>query len=138
MKILIKKILSAVFPVIAVLILLSNLCLLYKTYRLAAQDIKQSPVLEPGIEFKEFQDDLNKVKKAGFLTDKDMSPEKNDGQFLAAQYILSPTVLDLNNPNHTFAVLDYTNTEIAHKKIKSLGAIVIAVSPYGKILVKNP
>ena len=126
-----------IFLALAFTVLLIHITSLYPAYKFTQFQIKTKFVQEPGIEFKEFIKELKGVKKIGFLTDKDMSPERNDGQFLAAQYMLSPIILDLNNPNCEFIIFDYTSMAEAYKKIKEIGAVLMYANRYGKILAKK-
>ena len=88
----------------------------------------------PGYEFQDLRQKLPAVRRAGFLTDKDMSPERNDGQFLAAQFIFAPAVLDLNNPHHEFLILDYTSLPAALDAMKKNDIRTLYINGYGKIL----
>ncbi|MBP9854414.1 MAG: hypothetical protein KBD53_06075 [Candidatus Omnitrophica bacterium] len=97
---------------------------------------KDVEVIEPGTQFTFFIDFLKNadVREVGFLTNKDMSEEKNDGVFLQAQYMLAPIVLNLNEVNPEFNIMDYTDPVWAIYTIKSLRARPLATSPYGQIL----
>ena len=93
----------------------------------------------PGVEFADLKEKLPGQATVGFLTDKDMSPERNDGQFLAAQYILAPIVLDLNNDRHTYLIFDCLDPLSVSQMTQKLSATIIATNPYNKTLaVKNP
>ena len=97
------------------------------------------PVVEPGTEYNDFKSVLAEIPRIGFLTDKDMSPERNDGQFLAAQYILAPTILDLNNPNYTYVLLDCTNLLETQELIHRYDLQIVYMNKYGKTLTRgNP
>ncbi|HOW35552.1 MAG TPA: hypothetical protein PL155_03990 [Candidatus Omnitrophota bacterium] len=91
----------------------------------------------PGFEFADFKDKLTGINAIGFLTDKNMSPERNDGQFLAAQYTLAPVILDLNNPNYRLNILDCTNLADAFGIMQGISAEPAFINPYGKILAQR-
>ena len=92
----------------------------------------------PGLEYLDFRPFLNQTTQAGFLTDKPMNPENNDGQFLAAQYILAPTRLELNNPQNSMFLIDATSLPAAMRMLKDVHASPVYVNPYGKVLAHKP
>lgn len=132
-----KKILNRIFIACACVILLFNVAASCKVHRITLRKLQTELPLEPGMEFKELKHFLYGARTAGFLTDKDMSPEKNDGQFLGAQFMLAPTTLKLNDTSPEFIILDYETLLRAYPKIRALNAVVVATTPYGKILVKK-
>jgi len=98
---------------------------------------KKIAVVEPGSQYADFQEILHGVKEAGFLTNKDTSPEKNEGEFLQAQYFLAPTILDLNNADHQFVILDYTSPVYLNYVLKKINAVPIKDNEYQKILAQK-
>jgi len=104
--------------------------------RILAQNKGISEYLAPGTEFMDFNPLLRGVKHAGFMTNKAMSPERNDGQFLAAQYILAPVILDFN-ASHQFLLFDYTDLMSAYREIQRLKTQPVYINKYGKILVER-
>jgi len=100
-------------------------------------DLRRIKFLEPGHEHLDFKDFLGGAKEIGFLTDKDMSAEKNDGQFLKAQYALAPLLLDLNNPNHEFLIIDPTSIFSALEINQDLKADFVHVNGFNKILAQR-
>lgn len=93
--------------------------------------------LKPGFEFEGLKNYLKGIPRVGYISDKNQSAEGNDGRFMMAQYMLAPTVLDLNNPNHRYVVLDVLTPESAINILKIINARVITVTPYGKILAER-
>ena len=89
------------------------------------------------MEFEDFIEKLKNVRRVGFLTDKDMSPERNDGQFLAAQYVLAPVALDLDNAGPEYTILDYLNPVSAEQARRNLKAVVVFKNQYNKVLVRK-
>ena len=93
--------------------------------------------VEHGWQFADFRDKLKGVRTIGFLTNKDMSSEKNDGEFLQAQYILAPTVLEINNTAHPLQLMDYTDQVFVFYMLKQLNAVVIHDNAFNKVLCKK-
>ncbi|MDP8265977.1 MAG: hypothetical protein P9M07_03425 [Candidatus Aceula meridiana] len=93
--------------------------------------------LEPGFEFAGLRKDLKGIPKAGYLSEKNQTAENQDGRFMMAQYMLAPTVLDLNNPNHRYLILDCTQPKAAIYLLEKTNAKPIAVTPFGKILAER-
>ena len=122
---------------LGLLILSRNLINLEKTYYQTLSQLSHRKFLEPGYEFVNFKSFLKGVKEVGFVTDKDMSPEKNDGQFLMAQHALAPIILDLNNPNHEFIIIDSTSLIVALDMNQRLNAHFIQVNEFSKILAQR-
>ena len=98
---------------------------------------KDVKVIEPGTQFLEFKPYLTDVREAGYLTNKDMSEEKNDGFFLQAQYMLAPTVLRLNEREQKLLILDYNKPVYAWFTLRSLRGRPVYSSEYGPILAEN-
>ena len=121
-----------------VLITAVNLVFLLKQIVPYIQAMNQ-PALSarPGEEFIEFRPYLAGITTIGFLTNKSITAEKNDGQFLKAQYILSPVVLDLQNSGYRFLLLDCTNLVIAFDTMQKINAVPILVNRYGKVLAER-
>ena len=138
MKSLIKYFnLKKIFIVLALIIICVNFIALVKICRtVLAQNKSQKPI-EPGYEFTDLKEKIFLLKRIGFLTNKDMSSERNDGQFLAAQYVLAPVVLDLDNPHYPFVILDYTGLIPAFDEMEAIGANPIYVNEYSKVLAKK-
>ena len=60
------------------------------------------------------------VPRAGYYTDKNMDIPLAVAQFEQAQFVLAPTVLELNNTNLPLVIFDCTSPAIAMQKIKEL------------------
>ncbi len=96
-------------------------------------------IIQPGIEFADLKEKIPSGMTVGFLTNKDMSAERNDGQFLAAQYILAPVVLDLNNDRHAYLIFDDLDPLMVSQIAEKLSATIVLTNSYNKVLaVKNP
>ena len=66
---------------------------------------------------------FNGIKYVGYYTDKSLDVNQNAAEFAQAQYVLAPTILDLNNLNHEYILLDCSAEDIAFEKIKEIHAI---------------
>jgi len=93
--------------------------------------------IEPGIQYADLKKDLEGVRIAGFLSDGNETPEGNDGQFMLAQYMLAPTILDLNISTHRYSILDCSTPGKAMGILKIINAKPIRVNLFGKILAEK-
>ncbi len=128
---------KCLFIILACLVLGRNIHSLSKLYHKIVFINKNLIFVEPGRDFADLADDLKGVAKVGFLTDKDMSAEKNDGFFLQAQYLFAPTMLDLGNPEHELIIFDCPNPLSAFDMMQKLNAAPLHVNPYFKILARR-
>ena len=128
---------KTLFLLLAFLVAGHNFLSLLKTLSLSLAKQKYQTFLEPGYEFADFRNKLSGVKRVGFLTNKDMSSEKNDGQFLAAQYILAPIILDLDNTSAQFVIMDSTSLIPSFDFMRKLHIEPIHINEYGKVLARK-
>jgi len=98
---------------------------------------RHDEMLEPGSQFADFKKYLKGQKSIGFLTDKDMSPENNDGFFSQTQYILAPIVVNLNNPKNEFNILDYSEMNYIIYSIRALNSVRLTSNEYGQALIRR-
>lgn len=107
------------------------------TIRKHAEDAKYSgPYPEPGSQFANFKNLIsNQTKSIGYITDKSMSREKNDGTFLQAQYYLAPVILKLQDENQPLFILDSTDIDYIIKTIRRLNAKRLSSNEYGQALM---
>ena len=98
---------------------------------------KKSPLFFMGAIFTSLDKILKDTKYVGYITDKSMDVNNYAAQFAQAQYILAPTILELNNPNHEFLILDCTNESITKEKLIENKAIPIKKNKFGIILAKR-
>ena len=77
-------------------------------------------------------------RTVGYYTDKNLDIPLAIAQFEQAQYMLSPTVLELNNTRHRFVIFDCTSPQTAVNKIKELGLVPLKANNDGIILAVNP
>jgi len=118
-----------------IVIAFNGFSLFKETYKI--QKIKSViPHQEVGKKFYGLNTILKNIEYVGYYTDKDLKTLKNNKQLTEAQYIIAPTILDLNNTKHQYILFDCSNEEIALKKIKKLGVIPLQ-KHQGLILTKN-
>ena len=118
------------------LILLNSLDLLKET--VIIREFKKSlPFRFLGLKFAGLENTFRDIPYIGYYTDKDLNEKQNAAQFAQAQYILAPTILDLNNTDHEFILFDCTATDKALKKIREIHAAAIKKNDFGIILTRK-
>ena len=65
------------------------------------------------------------IKYVGYYTDKDLKDPENNKQVSEAQYVIAPTIVDINNTDHEFILFDCTSENIALEKIEEINATII-------------
>jgi hypothetical protein len=91
-----------------------------------------------GTQFQEIAPLFKNVRKAGYYTDKNIEHILAIAQFEQAQYILAPTILDLNNTQHALVIFDCSTPQVAMQKINELGLKPLRMNNAGIILAANP
>jgi len=95
--------------------------------------------MEPGLQFTSFKKYLSGVERIGYLTNRDMSPQGNDGTFLQAQYFLAPTILELNNDQYQYNIIDSLDTFYLVYTMQQLKATRLTNNEFGQaLIIKNP
>lgn len=89
-------------------------------------------------QFTGLQGAFKNVPRAGYYSDKNMDIPVAIAQFEQAQFVLAPTVLELNNTNLPLIIFDCTSAQVALDKIKELKLTPISASSTGIILAINP
>ena len=125
-----------------------SLALLIATFDLVAayaQSINQFldhttvPLHSLGYQFMGLENVFKGVRTVGYFTDKDLNNSLAIAQFEQAQYMLVPTVLDLNHTQYRWVIFDCTSPRIAVEAIKHFGftpmkarnGIILALNPNG-------
>ena len=96
------------------------------------------PLHSLGFQFLGLENVFKGIRTVGYFTDKDLV--KNtlaNAQFEQAQYILAPTVLDLNHTQYHWVIFDCSSPQVAMEAIKGLGFTPLKVHN-GIILAYNP
>ena len=127
-----------------VILVLLILCTSFNSVQLTLQVLAHQihptafPLHSLGNQFKGLEIILGSQRKVGYYSDKNMDNPLAIAQYEQAQYQLAPTVLDLNNTQYPFVILDCTTPEAAINKIKELGLQPIKVNNQGIVLAINP
>jgi len=99
------------------------------------------PLHSLSYQFQGLENVFKGVRTAGYYTDKDLSASSNNNlgiaQFEQAQYMLAPTVLDLNHTQYHWVIVDCTSPQAAMEAIKALGLTPMKIHN-GIILAFNP
>jgi hypothetical protein len=103
------------------------------------QDRTTIPLHSLGFQFMGLDNVFKGVRTVGYFTDKDLSNTLALAQFEQAQYMLAPTVLDLNHTQYHWVIFDCTSPDKAMEAIKNLGltplkenrGIILAFNPNG-------
>jgi len=105
------------------------------------QDPRPIAQRNPGYQFIGLADVFKNIHHVGYFTDKDLSVNSTDSQAIAqyeqAQYMLAPTVLDINQTQYHWVIFDCTNPLVAIEAIKKLGFTPVKAHN-GIILTYNP
>ena len=96
---------------------------------------KKKTSFEPGQAYRDIANNLQKIHIVGFHTDSNMSSENNDAEFLMAQYMMAPIVLDYNNTTHPIHLLSYQDEKKALAKVKELGGQLVYHNSFGKAII---
>lgn len=96
------------------------------------------PLHSLSYQFLPLQPIFKNVPRAGYYTDKDLEIPLAVAQYEQAQYVLAPTVLEINNTNLPLVIFDCTSPKVAITKMQELNLTPISVSPQGLILAANP
>jgi hypothetical protein len=116
-----------------------NLFMSYTQAIAQLQDHTTIPLHSLGFQFMGLENVFKDVRTVGYYTDKDLSNPLAVAQFEQAQYMLAPTVLDLNHTQYHWVIFDCTSPQVAMEAIKHLGltplkahnGIILAFNPNG-------
>jgi hypothetical protein len=114
-----------------------NLLAAYIQAIVQVNDHKTIPLHSLGFQFLGLQDIFKDVHTVGYYTDKDLDNSLAIAQFEQAQYMLAPTVLDLNHTQYHWVIFDCTSPKKALDTIKQLGLTPLKINN-GIILALNP
>ena len=101
------------------------------------QDHKTIPLHSLGFQFMGLENVFKDTHTIGYYTDKDFNNPLAVAQFEQAQYMLVPTVLDLNHTQYHWVIFDCTSPQAALKAIQNLGFTPMK-QRNGIILASNP
>jgi len=131
------KKLKITFFICLCLIAAFNLLTAYAQAILQLQDRTSIPLHSLGYQFMGLEKVFKDIRSVGYYTDKDLDQPLAIAQFEQAQYMLAPTVLELNNTRYHWMIFDCTSPQTALEVIKRLKFIPMK-SNHGIILAINP
>ncbi len=110
-----------------------------------SQDIKRIqsfkkvlPYQMIGYQFKGLEQFTKGITHIGYYTDKNIKTDEAASKMFAhAQYILAPSILDLNNTDHDYILLVCSNEKVAWAKLKEIKALPLRRNKYGMILARR-
>jgi hypothetical protein len=123
-----------------VAVILSAVFNLYQAFAQAIfqlQDRTTIPLHSLGYQFMGLENIFKNVRTVGYYTDKNLDHPLAIAQFEQAQYVLAPTVLDLNHTDYPWVIFDCTSPQKAMEAIQRLGFVPLKVN-HGIILASNP
>ena len=91
-----------------------------------------------GDKFNGLQKLLKNEKYIGYYTDRNLDDPKPMTELLQAQHAVIPLILDPNNIEHRYVIVDCANIPAAVEKFKALGARPMTGNNNGLFLVERP
>ena len=95
------------------------------------------PLHSLGYQFIGLENVFKNIHTIGYYTDKDLDNPWAIAQFEQAQYMLVPTVLDLNHTQYHWVIFDCTTPNVALNEIQRMGLTPLKINN-GIILAFNP
>ena len=131
--------LKTIFLICLSLVAAFNLFTAYTQAITQFQDRTTIPLHSLGFQFMGLESVFKDVRTVGYYTDKDLNNSLAIAQFEQAQYMLAPTVLDLNHTQYHWVIFDCTSPKKALDAIKGLeftplkirNGIIVAYNPNG-------
>lgn len=121
-------------------LILASVFNLYQSYAQAIAQLRDRttvPLHSLGYQFMGLESVFKGIRTVGYYTDKDLTNPLAIAQFEQAQYMLVPTVLDLNHTQYHWVIFDCTNPRVALEVIHRLGFTPLKIN-HGIILAFNP
>jgi hypothetical protein len=95
---------------------------------------QQNPFVFAGEAFEGVKDIIQGEKYVSYITDKNLNIDKNIAEFSQAQFSLVPVILDLNNPNHRFLIINCESKPRAQAVLQYYKARLIRQNNLGVML----
>jgi hypothetical protein len=99
------------------------------------QHIHPTEWVEPGDQFRKFRPFLDGEFSVGYLTNEPQKRENNDGFFLQAQYYLAPTIVQLNDPDNKYNIVDSEDINYIRFVFTQTNSKKVTNNPYGQALI---
>jgi hypothetical protein len=106
--------------------------------QLVPELIRERPIVFAGIKFAGLGDVLKNETRVGYITDLTIEDSGNLAEYSQAQYMLAPVILELNNAQTPFLIVNCSSDAVAFEKLKSLGLQPLKRNQFGVILARNP
>lgn len=90
-----------------------------------------------GFKFSGLNEFFQNVEYVSYFTDRDLKDEDAVKQFSQAQYMLAPTILDPDNMDHPYMLVDCANPAMALRKMKEFNVVPVKRNQFGIILAKR-
>jgi|GEM_PF-1612168 len=81
---------------------------------------------------------LKNESRVGYWSDRSLDDRQAAALLAQAQYVLTPSILELNALDHHFVIFDCRNKQDQINIIRTLGLKPLKISPAGFILAENP
>jgi hypothetical protein len=131
------KKLRAFFLICLISAAVFDLCQAYFQAFVQLRDRTTIPLHSLGFQFMGLENVFKGIRTVGYYTDKDLGNTLAIAQFEQAQYMLVPTVLDLNHTQYHWVIFDCTSPQAAMGAIQRLGFTPMKIRN-GIILAYNP
>jgi len=124
----------------AIITLLAAINIVQTTMNLISIYPRRKPIAFnfAGQKFDGLQKVLKNEKYVGYYTDQNVDTPKPGMELLQAQYMVAPLILDPNNIEHHYVIVNCVNIPAAIQKFKALGARPITGNNNGLFLVERP
>ncbi len=115
-----------------------NLIVLSQDIRRIQSFKKVLPYQMIGYQFNGLDEFTKDISHIGYYTDLDIETDTAASKMFAhAQYMLAPSILDLNNTDHDYILFVCSNEKVAWQKIKEVKALPLRRNKYGMILARR-
>ncbi len=101
------------------------------------QKRKTIPYYFLGLKFAGLKEMFRNVPFAGYYTDRNLNEKTNAAEFAQAQYVLAPTILELNHTGHEWTFFDCASEEKAAAKIREIGAEPVKRNAFGIVITRK-
>lgn len=91
-----------------------------------------------GYQFRGLEEFTKGIDRIGYYSDENLELNEHAHKLFAhAQYVLAPTVLELDNMDHDFVLVVCSNERNALHKLKQLNALPLRANKFGMILARR-
>lgn len=109
----------------------------FNSYQLILNLTPNRPIAFTGIKFAGLSDVLKNETHIGYITDFDLKDDRNLAEYEQAQYMLAPAILEHNNSQTRFLIINCSTDTASFQKLKELGAQPLKRNQFGVILAVN-